>query len=340
MTVWSHDLAALQRAEPTPLLTHLAGEHAARLAGLWPAPHTDFITATADRRHLVCFVLSQPEERVDRFGAAALLEQPVRVLIRDLGEAAPAGLARALTRLGEVAWSADDYRGLALGLRTFGVSARLRHAEAITPAHLAVLRAVPAELRDVGLCSPSITPAQAELLTEIYRALAARDGRPAALAQGRAWSGASSAADMLQRAKTSLNAPTATPPFPGSERLRPFDTAEALLDAARRYRNCLTNYLDEASAGASAFYEWTGDPGAVVGLERDPLFGWRLDQARAVDNAPVDEPARSAIVAELRSWGVHVGRSQWDLRNALDRACKANFQLESLETCIGDMFGD
>ena len=340
MTAWSQDLAALQRAEPTPLLNHLAGEHAARIAGLWPAPHTDFIAAPADRRHLICFVLSQPDERIDRCGGRALLEQPIRVLIRELGEAAPPGLARALTRLGEVAWPAEEYRCLALALRTFGVSARLRHAQSITPASLAVLRIVPDALRDAGLCSHHISPAQAKLLTEVYQALAARDGEAAALARARIWSGGSSVADLLQRAKTSLNAPTAPPPFPGSKRLRPLASAEALVDAANRYRNCLANYLYNASVGISAFYEWTGEPGAVVEIDRDPLFGWRLDQARALDNALVAEPARSAIIAELRSWGVHVGRSQWDLRNALDRATNDDFKLETLEACIADLFGD
>lgn len=339
MTAWSQDLAALQRAAPSALLTHLTGEHAARIAGLWPAPHTDFITAPADRRHLTCFVLSQPDERLDRTGARALLEQPMRLLIRELGEAAPPGLARALARLGEVAWTAEDYRGLALALRTFGVSARLRHAEAITPASLGVLRLLPAELREAGLCGHNITPAQAELLVEIHQALSARDGAAAALAQARAWSAASTVADLLQRADQSLVPPTARPPFPGGERLRPLASAEAILDAARRYRNCLGNYLNVAASGQSAFYEWMGEPRAVIEVARDPLFGWVLEQARGPQNQEVPAATREAITAELKSWGVHVGRRQWELRRALDDAAEADFRLPTLQTAIEELYG-
>jgi len=339
MTVWSPDLAALQRAQPTPLLTHLAGEHAARIAALWPAPHSEFIAAPADRRHLTCFVLSQPEERLDRTGARALLEQPMRVLIGELGEAAPPGLARALGRIGEVAWSAEDYRHLATALRTFGVSARLRHAEAITPNSLATLRLLPAELRETGLAGHPLTPAQAAVLVELHQALAARDGREAALAQARAWSAASSIADLLQRASRSLDPPTAQPPFPGADALRPLASAEAMLDAARRYNNCLASYLHQASTGDSAFYEWTGDPGAVVQITRDPLFGWRLEQARGPRNQAVPPADRDAIAAVLHAWGVHIGRSHWELRNAIEEADNDRFELQALATSIDELFG-
>ncbi|MGA0600347.1 hypothetical protein ACO2Q3_06535 [Caulobacter sp. KR2-114] len=339
MTVWSQDLAALQRSAPTPLLTHLAGEHAARIAGLWSSPHTDFISAPADRRHLTCFVLSQPGERLDRTGARALLEEPMRILIRELGEAAPPGLARALARLGEVAWTAEDYRHLAVGLRTFGVSARLRHAEAITPASLATLRLLPAELRDAGLAGHTLTPAQAATLIEVHAALAARDGPEAALAQARLWSAASSVRDLLQRATSSLDPPTKAPPFPGSADLRPLASAAALVEAASRYNNCLASYLYQASTGDSAFYEWTAEPGAVVQIARDPLFGWRLEQARGPRNQAVPPADRDAIAAVLRGWGVHVGRSHWELRNALEEADNDRFELQALATSIDELFG-
>jgi hypothetical protein len=94
--------------EPTPLLTHLAGEFAPRIAALWPAPHAAFVTAAAERRHLVCLALvfcvddalSSPDD---------LLNKGLTEAIRLVAPHAPAGLRRALGRLGEVAWSADDY---------------------------------------------------------------------------------------------------------------------------------------------------------------------------------------------------------------------------------------
>ena len=45
-------------AAPSPLLTYLAGEFAPAIAALWPAPHAVFLTAPAERRHLVCLALA------------------------------------------------------------------------------------------------------------------------------------------------------------------------------------------------------------------------------------------------------------------------------------------
>jgi len=78
----------------------------------------------------------------------------------------------------------------------------------------------------------------------------------------------------------------------------------------------------------------------VIELTPDSYFGWRLDQARLENNKSVDDATRAAIVEELRGMGVHVGRSAWQIRHALERAGSPNFELESVDAAIADYFTD
>ncbi len=339
MTFWTRSPESALRGEPTPLLRHLASEHAPRVAGLWPAPHSAFINAGADRRHLICLALSRPGETLDQPSADSVLESAVRRSVRNVAPDAPAGLARALAHLGEVAWAASDYRRLEDALRVDALAARLRHARLITADQLRVLENLPAALRDCGVGSFVLNGQQAEILAETFEALARRDGEQAALTQARGWASGSSVRDVLTRAKASLDREPATPPFPGSASLTALTTKAAILETAGRYRNCLAGYLDSAADGSSAFYEWTGTPSAVVQISLDPVYGWRLCQARIANNAGVPDEAKTEITAELRSWGVHVGRSVWDLQHALDEIHAPEFELETVEACVKQVYG-
>src|SRR5512143_145656 len=101
--------SAAASGETTPLLRHLAGSYAPRIAGLWPAPHAAFIGAPADRRHLVCLALSRAEIPLDPELAERLLAEPLKRAARLAVTEAPAGLARALGHIGETAWAGADY---------------------------------------------------------------------------------------------------------------------------------------------------------------------------------------------------------------------------------------
>ncbi|MGH1560561.1 hypothetical protein ACRAWD_28715 [Caulobacter segnis] len=169
-------------------------------------------------------------------------------------DAGPEGLRRALERLGEIAWAPEDYRALVHLLADPAPAKTLRHAQAITPRILFALwrrcRQICAEAGGVAL---RVTPAQAALLAEAHAVLASTpDARPAGPARG----GLEVASRRPGRCSawwlTISAAKLPPPPHPGTERLRPLETAAAIRDAARRYRNCLANYVDHAVRPASA----------------------------------------------------------------------------------------
>lgn len=301
-------------AEPSSLLSLVAGAFAPRVAALWPAPHAEFVTASPARRHLVCLALALDREAACR---PALVSRMPRAIAEAVGTAPP-GLARALTRMGDLAWTAEDYRTL-LRLLADPVAAKsLRHAEAIEPAVLRRLEALPPPMAGAVHLAMALSADGAVVLREAYDALRRRDGPAVADAAAARWAKAEFAKTVFDWAREDLTPELLTPPHPGTARLKPLASKAALRDAARRYRNCLADHLPHAALGNSAYYEWEGPPAAIVQVSRDHVFGWRLDEVRAARNAAVPEEAREPLLDELALIGVHVGRSGWELHRWLN----------------------
>ncbi len=324
----------------SPLLEYIAGEFAARIATVWSDPHTAFLTAPAPRRHLLClaFACAEGEQGID---ADAILGRPMKRAIRIAAPTAPDGLARALGRLGERAWSRADYLRL-IGLLAGRQSAKLlRHRDQIAADEVRALNCLPPGLLDRGLGRLSLSEPAAGLVAEAFVAITRRDGEAVAQALATRWSVAENLKGLVELVQHDLEPEVVAPPFPGTERLRPLLTKAALIDAAQRFKNCLRNHVRWACSGTSAYYEWMEPPGAVLEITRDRLHGWALDQARLTGNKAVPEPTRTAIVEELKSLGGYVGRPLWQLDSSLDDI--ARVPPEAVKTqaeVIGELFGD
>lgn len=320
--------------EPSRLLGFLAGEFAGDVARLWPAPHTQFLTAPTERRHLACLALSLGQQGA---AVARSLTGPFKRAIRALAPDAPSGLPRALGRLGETAWAADEYRLLIERLADRRTAKVLNHAEAIDPLAVKTLSTLPPPVQGAGAGRFALSESQAVLLAECFEALARRDGPEAAEAIARRWAVSRDAKALFRRVSADLAPAACAPPHPGTDLLVPLTTRKALADAGRRYRNCLAGRVLD---GWNHYYEWLGEPGAVICVVDDYLFGWRLDEALAADNAPVAPAARRALEGELIRMGVHVGRTAWELRNLVDRANTAGFTLKPTTETVDELFGD
>jgi hypothetical protein len=113
-----------------------------------------------------------------------------------------------------------------------------------------------------------------------------------------------------------------------------------LRDAAKRFENCLAGRVHHAVSGWSVFYEWTEAPGAIVEIERDAIFGWRLNEAKGPGNALIAKDVRAEIVDDLASMGVYVGRSGWQLERALSADVGRGWRLPGVAEDLADVFGD
>lgn len=323
-------------AEPSALLTFLAGEFAPRIARQWPDPHAVFMTAPAARRHLVCLALALEEAP----GLETMLHAPMQRAIGHLAAPRPPpGLARALGRLGEVAWAAADYRRLFDRLADLHAGKVLRHAERIDAEHVRVLSLLSESLLRGGVGRLGLNADQATILVEAAQLIVDQRGEAGCALVSR-WAAATTLNSLFELIRDDIDPEPPAPPSLSDERFLPLASKAALRDAAIRYSNCLRREIHNAVGGWSAYYEWQGDPGAVIEIYRDPLFGWRLEQARLAKNKPVLGHMRLEIVEALKSSGIHVGRTSWGLRNALEAAAKPGFKLETLDASIGYLCGD
>jgi hypothetical protein len=328
---------AFGKADPSSLLTHLACEFAPRVARIWPAPHGPFLTASAARRQLVCLALALGCD-VTALRDILLHDRLRRAIAAVLGEAAPAGLERALGRMGEVAWPAEAGRKL-LDLLADPVTAKLlRHAERLDADLVRRLAALPPPMGRAARLALELNADGVAVLGEAYAALRFRDGAAAADAAAARWADAGSVHRLFDAVRDDLAPEPMAPPHPGAGRLKALASKAALRDAARRFRNCLAGETPQAATGWSAFYEWEGPPGAVVEITRDHVFGWRLEQARLADNAAVPLSVRKAILGDLALMGVHVGRSGWELHRLLHADVGRGYPLRPAAEAAAEAF--
>ncbi|MFC3078409.1 hypothetical protein ACFODL_09955 [Phenylobacterium terrae] len=320
--------------EISSLLIHLAGEFAPAIAGVWPAPHAAFVTAPAARRQLIALALAGGAAPA---AVAELAQGPLARAIKAAIADAPEGLPRALGRMGETCWSAADYGRLLWALRHPRAAKAVRHAELVTPELVRALAALPEPML-AAAARTDLGVAGAELLRECYAAIARNRGEAAAREAAERW-GRMSAGKLRQAVFDALAVDAPPPPFLGTPRLRPLASVAAVRDAGRRYRNCLRDDLSYLVDGDVAYYEWLGEPSAVVELCRDPVTGWRFEQARLAHNAPVPPAVGAQILAELEAMGVGLGRSWWQLRQALYQLGTPNLQLEPLDQLSAERFG-
>jgi hypothetical protein len=323
-------------AEPTSLLKLVAGEFAPRLATMWAPPHAPFLLAAAPRRHLVCLALALGRE-LAALGELLLHAAPKRALRAVLPDAPP-GLSRALTRLGETAWSGEDYRRLVALLLHPVAGKRLRHAPQISANIVRRMASMPPPMAGAFELAWELSDDGLALLHEAYGALRARVGRAEAEAVAARWAKARSAKALFEATVEDLCAEPAPSALRGTDRLRPLTTKAAIRSAAKRFGNCLASQLPYAATGQSVFFEWTEGPGAVVEVTRCHVFGWRLEEARGPQNAPVGEAARGEILADLALMGVHVGRSGWQLEHALGSAGDPDFRMTDADP-LAQLFG-
>jgi hypothetical protein len=304
-------------AEPTPTLRLLAGDYATRVAALWPAPHGAYLEMPAQRRHLVHLVL----DFAPRVEADALRFARADVVARDRLGTLPPGFVRLLGRLGEIAWAAGDYLMLVSLFEHEGAAVVLRQRPIVTPQAVQALHALAPPLRSVAIFRHIGDPAQALLLEVAWRCVMEVRGPVAAALAAERWARAISPERLFAMAAEDIGPDSFDlAPAPVHADLRRLGGPSALHDAGRRFRNCLAVYRDRAAEGQIALYEWAGPPPAALSLARDGVYGWRLEEARGVENVVLDDAARAALTATLRTLGVHVGRPGRDLEARLQRA--------------------
>lgn len=307
-------------AEPTPTLRFIAGEHAERVAAVWAPPHGAYLEMPAQRRHLVHFALALGVSEAAGPIAAALAGERADVLARRLIGHAPTGFVRALGRIGEPAWSGEDYLLLFLLFSDEAAAAVLLQTPEITVEIARALDRMPDGLRVHAIARHLKGAEAAAALSDAWTALRDVRGEAVAAAAAARWARASDDKRLFAMAAQDV-APHLfdLAPFPVHPDMRRLGGVTALEEAGRRFRNCLATYVERAALGSVALYEWAGPVPAAFAFSRDGFFGWRLEEARGVGNVVLDPEARAAAIVAVTEAGVRVGRSGADIRATLQK---------------------
>src|SRR5262249_48828770 len=102
--------APMADLQPTPLLDFIAGEHAERIARVWPAPHVEFLALPAQRRHLAAMALAHAAPERHAHVRRVIESGQTREAIAAVTAHPPRGFARALARMGETLWTERGYQ--------------------------------------------------------------------------------------------------------------------------------------------------------------------------------------------------------------------------------------
>lgn len=310
-------MAALSAAQAFALLQAKAGPFAGRVARVWPAPHDEYMTLPDVKRHLAHVCLRRVHATHAGRDAGAfrrdLARRNAKAFLAKWKPEAPKGFLRALEKLGPAFWKPADYRVLEALLAEGGWTAQaVQQMPAwISPQKLRAAVALPVRFRHHAITRWLTGPSDARAVNEAIELIGVVRGER--FVKERAF------LDTLRKAPTraaffralaEAARPKALPtPLPGTARLRPLATVKDVEAAGLRFRNCLSDHVDDACFRGAVFFEWTGEEPAVMEVTPEGVAGWRLQELRGMANADPSPATRKAIHRELQDMGVRVASS-------------------------------
>lgn len=316
-------MRAPQRARTaTPLLAFIAGEFADAIAQIWPAPHAEFFALPAARRHAAAIALSDwtrhdlPPAQLRRL---VEFQRDAAVAEAIVGEHAQ-GFMRALAKAGETLWTARDYRVFLSLLAEPMANEVLRHLDTVRPLAFAPIAELPPALRAATIVRVLPSAAAAEDFARAFN-VAVRMREPGAAARiARRWAAGGDLHAVFRRAQEDLTPDAFRPQAPAPVFQPPFlrvTSRKQLETLALEFRNCLADQAVRIAEGRLAVYVWRTATPAAIALSCDAA-GWRLAEAKAVDNVDLEEAQLRELVAYLEPVNVRTGPSVQALASRLD----------------------
>lgn len=306
----------------TPLLAFVAGEFADPIARLWPAPHGDFFALPAARRHAAAILLAGHGRRpIAEAELRRLVEYQRDAVVADaVAGAFATGLMRVLSKAGEQLWRRRDYDMFMDVIADPAANEVLRHLDAVHPDTFAPIAALPPALRMATIVRAVPSEAAAADLARAFQLAVLLREPNAAARLARRWGSGGDTRAVFTRALEDLTPDVFRPVDPAPALAEPFvriSSRKQLEAVALEFRNCLAEHGARVAEGRMAVYVWRAETPAAIALSRDAA-GWRLAEAKAVDNVDLDEAFLREIVRRLASVGVRTGPSLASVASVID----------------------
>lgn len=256
------------------------------------------------RMHLTALALAHINGDVTPDLALILLQESKKTILNLSVGHCPVGIGRALRRLPPKVLPAESYRYL-VDLLDEPVPAKvLHHTGSITDQLLACLHHLPAALRTAAIMSMFNRIDGMTRFVDGLRVLASRAGvRFDTLArQVGALDQPDQVAAKIRQVVDGLPLPDTLPPVE-VEGFRRLDTVAEIRDIARKWHNCLAEYLFNVNDGTTAIY-LSDQLQAVCCLVRHGRIGWFLVQTKGPRNADVEPDQLAQIHATFAKAGI------------------------------------
>jgi hypothetical protein len=278
------------------------------LAAEQPQLALDVLTAPRPRLHLLAFLLAMSTTTPTAAMLKDALRRPVRDVLGDLGFAKLRGLRRLLGRIPGGTLQRSDYRLLADLLADPSAAQVLYHATEVSTELLANLRGLPKELR-----SPVIVDAIAHIPGAARHVLIWIDIVSARLRcapeESRTQLGRCRSHEelrtQLETLLDALPALDAAPPQLIGSAVR-IDTPSAIRQLGRRFRNCLSTFVDAEVDGTTHIYHWISEQSeAACEVSRVSNLGWFLASHLGPQNTTLTPEVAEQIRMVFASAGIH-----------------------------------
>lgn len=317
------EVAEVVRHRVSATLETLAPHHAQDVAGVIPFPHSMFFTLSSARIHLLGISLIGIDgPAIDQM---VLTAKRWCDAVKVLADPGPIGLEGILAKMTLPMWSPVDYKLLWDLIGCPHALAYLQHAPALTAHQIAILHELPPILRHDNIVRHLHRPLEARVLAHgfgdqkrakmLLRAVKQSKNRKSFF--GKAWS-------ILAKTWKFAAAPEVDHP-----NITPIRTDAELRRVALRFRNCLRDHADKASAGEAAFYVYEGEEPAVVMISRPVAGTYAIEQMLGPGNAFLSTATQQVIREALAGIGV-VDRREAARRKAIDH-CLSDLRLAPID---------
>ena len=266
----------------------------------------DILHVSRNRMHLIALALAHAGEPLTREMGAVLLRAPAGDILDAVLGRRPRGLKRAISRMPDRVLDRQAYRRLALLLDDPAAAKLLNHAGEIREAAIRAVDSVPAALRPALFNLQELSSGM-DRLGEGLRWLARQGVVPSEEALIDEL-GALHQPDQIVARVKSLVEDLPLPDRLPAPRVGPaqrIDHPARLRSLAKRWRNCLEDFVWRVDSGDCCIYLWeTPHEKAICLVERRGRLGWFLNDIKGPHNADIDRARLEAIGAAFEAAGM------------------------------------
>jgi hypothetical protein len=253
--------------------------------------------------HLMALALAHMSGDVPPDVALILLQGSRKTILNLSVGHRPVGIDRVLRQLPPTVLTPESYRTLPDLLVDPAIAKVLHHTKSITEPMITGLHNLPAALRTPAI----VAIVRLEGMTSFVdglRLLAARAGLPfnRLAKQIGSLDQPNQVTAKIRQVVDGLPLPDTLPPGEIRE-FRRLDTPAEIRDLAKRWQNCLTDYISNVNHGTSAIY-LSAELEAVCFLVRDGRMGWFLLQTKGPRNVAIAPDQLAHIHAAFTGAGI------------------------------------